>query len=136
MADVQTKFGFPGLRVTYNAAEALVGGQIAEHRAGTRIVGVAGAASNKVAGVVLNDVPVARKSVSGLQVGDGMEAVVVTDCVISVVASGAVNEGDRLITAAAGKAAAAGATPDARQVIGHALQAAADGATFLARIVA
>lgn len=134
MPSVSPKFGFPGLKVTYNAAEALVGGQVVEHRTGSRRVGVAGAASTAVAGVALHDVPAARTSVQGLQVGDGMEAVVASQCIVKVTASGAVAVGDALISAAAGRAAAAGAAPDARTVIGRAIEAAADGATFLARI--
>lgn len=134
MASVQPKFGFPAQKVTYNCAEAIVGGQLVEHRAGSRQIGVAGAASTKVAGVALHDVPAARTSIQGLQVGDGMEEVVASACFIKVTASGAVAVGDTLVAAAAGRASAAGAAPDARTVIGRAVEAAADGATFLARI--
>lgn len=132
MAAQQPKFGFPGLKITFSAAAALTGGRLVEAVAGTRRVQHAGAGSVKVVGVVLNDVPVTRASVSGLQVGDGSEAVVARFVVTRLNASGAVAEGDKLIAAATGRAAAAGATPDARTVVGQALEAAADGADFLA----
>lgn len=132
MADQQPRFGFPGLKITYSAASALTGGRLVEAVAGTRRVQPAAAASVKCVGVVLNDVPTTRASVQGLQVGDGSEAVVGRFCVVKLNASGAVAEGDKLICAATGRAAAAGATPDARTVVGQALQAAADGADFLA----
>jgi hypothetical protein len=57
------------------------------------------------------------------------------DCVIKVTAQGAITVGAKLIVGSvAGTAAVAGATPDARTVIGEAFEAAADGATFLAYI--
>lgn len=134
MAEVQPKFGWPAKQLTYNVAEAIVGGQVVERRTGTRLVGVAGAASTKVCGVARWDVPATRTTIQQNQVGDGNELLVARDCVIRVTASGAVAVGDKLIAAAAGAVSAAGATPDARTVIGEATEAAADGATFLAYI--
>lgn len=133
---VRPRFGSPGsaLSLSKTAAEALTAGQVVEYRTGVDTVGVAGAGSTKVAGVVQDDIPTTRSYVGGPQVGDGHEAVVHRLCVIDVVASGAIAAGDKLIAAAAGKVSTAGATPDARTVIGEALDAAADGATLRALI--
>jgi hypothetical protein len=134
MAEVQPKFGWPANQISYTCAEAVVGGNVVERRTGTRLVGVAGAGSLLVAGVARWDVPATRATIQGPQVGDGNELVVARNCVIAVVASGAVTVGQKLIAAATGKVSAAGATPDARTVIGEAFEAAADGATFNAYI--
>lgn len=133
---VRPKFGSPGsaLSLSKTCAEAITAGQLVEYRTGADLVGVAGAGSTKVAGVAQDDVPVSRAFMGGPAVGDGHELVVHRLCVIQVTASGAIAAGDKLIAAATGKAAAAGATPDARTVIGEALEAAADGATFNALI--
>lgn len=136
MAEVQAKFGWPGNQISYTCAEAIIGGQVVERRTGNRLVGVAGAGSTKVAGVARHDVPAARATIQGPQVGDGHELTVARGVVIPVTNSnaGAIAVGDKLIAAAAGKVAAAGATPDARTVIGEAFEAAAADATFLAYI--
>jgi hypothetical protein len=134
MAEVQPKFGWPSLQLTFNVAEAIVGGQVVEFRTGTRLVGVAGAGSTKVAGVARWDVPAARTTVQQKQVGEGNELTVARKCVVQVTASGAVTVGDKLIAAATGKVSAAGATPDARTIIGEAYSAAADGAVLDAYI--
>jgi hypothetical protein len=134
VAEVQAKFGWPAKQLSYTCAEAIVGGNVVERRTGTRLVGVAGAGSLVVAGVARHDVPATKTTIQGPQVGDGNELTVARDCVIPVVASGAVTVGQKLIAAATGKVSAAGATPDSRTVIGEAFEAAADGATFLAYI--
>jgi hypothetical protein len=135
MAEVVPKFGWPGLQITYTAAEAIVGGQIVEHRTGTRVVGVAASGSTAVAGVARWDAPATRATIQGPQAGDGYELNVCRNCVVRVTAKGAVAVGDKLIVGStAGTASAAGATPDARTIIGQAFEAAADGATFLAYI--
>lgn len=134
MAEVQIKFGWPGSQISYTCAEAIVGGQLVERRTGVRLVGVAGAASTKVAGVARWDVPAVRASIQGPQVGDGNELVVARRCWAPVTASGAIAVGDKLVAAAAGAVSAAGATPDARTVIGEATEAAANGVVFWAVI--
>jgi hypothetical protein len=134
MAEVQARFGWPGNQLSYTCAEAVVGGQLVERRTGTRLVGVAGAASLKVCGVARHDVPATKATIQGPQVGDGNELTVARNVIIPVTASGAVAVGDKLVAAAAGAVSAAGATPDARTVVGEAFEAAADGATFLAYI--
>jgi hypothetical protein len=135
MAEVQPKFGWPGLQISYTCAAAVTGGQIVERRTGTRLVGPAAAGSLVVAGVARWDVPAARTSIQGPQVGDGNELTVCRNCVVKVTAQGAITVGAKLIVGSiAGTAAVAGATPDARSVIGEAFEAAADGATFLAYI--
>jgi hypothetical protein len=134
MAEVQFKFGWPGSQITYNVAAAVTGGQVVERTSAARTVTPAGAGSTKVAGVAKYDVPTTRTTVQQKQVGDGNELVVGRFCWAPVVASGAIASGDKLIAAAAGKVAAAGATPDARTIIGEATEAAADGATFWAVI--
>jgi hypothetical protein len=134
MAEVQAKFGWPAKQLSYNVAEAIVGGQVVERRTGTRLVGVAGAGSLVVAGVARHDVPATRATIQGPAVADESPLTVARDCVIKVTASGAITVGQKLIAAAAGAVSAAGATPDSRTVIGEAFEAAADGATFLAYI--
>lgn len=134
MAEVQARFGWPGNQLSYTCAEAIVGGQLVERRTGTRLVGVAGAASTKVCGVARHDVPAARTNIQQKQVGEGNELTVARGVIIPVTASGAIAVGDKLVAAAAGAVSAAGATPDARTVVGEAFEAASDGATFLAYI--
>lgn len=134
MAEIQIKFGWPGSQIGYTCAEPVVGGQLVERRTGNRIVGVGAAGSTKIAGVARWDVPAARATIQGPQVGDGNELLVARRCWARLTASGAVVSGDKLIAAAAGKASSAGATPDARAIVGEATEAAADGALFWAEI--
>lgn len=134
MAEVQPKFGWPANQISYTCAAAVTGGQVVERRTGTRLVGPAAAGSLVACGVARWDVPATRATIQGPAVGDGNELVVARNCVIAVVASGAVTVGAKLVAAAAGAVSAAGATPDARTVIGEAFEAAADGATFNAYI--
>lgn len=134
MASVQAKFGFPGLKISMNAAEAIVGGQLVERRTGSRLVGPAGADSKAVCGVALNDVPVARTSISGPQVSDEYPLVVGRHGVYPVVASGAIAVGRKIKAGAAGVAVAWVNTDDADEIVGEAFEAIADGATGLALI--
>jgi hypothetical protein len=135
MAEVAPKFGWPGLQVSYTCAAAVTGGQIVERRTGTRLVGPAASGSLVACGVARWDVPATRASIQGPQVGDGNELTVVRRCIIKVTAQGAITVGAKLIVGSvAGTAAVAGATPDARSIIGEAFEAASDTATFLAFI--
>lgn len=133
MPSVQPRFGYPGSRVSYTASAAITGGRLVELTA-ARTVGPAGAGSTKCVGVAQWDVPASRASIEGPQVGDGNELVVLDDCFVTLVASGAIAAGDKLIAAAAGQASVAGATPDARTVVGTAIEAATNGNTFLAKV--
>lgn len=129
-SEIEIQFGYPGLRISYTASAAVTAGQLVE-TTGDRTVGPAGAASTKVVGVALWDVPAARVSIQGPQVGDVNRLTVVTMCAVKLTASGAIAAGDTLIAAAAGAVSAAGATPDARTVVGRALQAISNGNTGL-----
>lgn len=118
MPGVQPRFGYPGLKISYTCAEAILGGQLVELRSGTRTVGVAAAGSVVCAGVALHDVPASRATVQGPAVGDGFELTVITNVVIAVTFAAAATRGQRLIVAASGQVTPAGATPDARTVVG------------------
>jgi hypothetical protein len=134
MASVEIVLGWPGLRISYTANAALTGGQLVERLNGTNLVQPAGAGSVKVAGVVLDDVPAAAAWVGQPIVGDVNGASVVSGVVIPVTYAAAANPGDRLIAAATGQVTPAGATPDARTVIGVAHEAVGLGAVGLAFI--
>lgn len=136
-SSVRPKFGSPGSAISTSktCAEAILAGQLVEYRTGADTVGVAGAASVKVAGVAQDDVPAARAFVGGPMVGDGHELTVHRRCVILVTASGAITAGAKLKAGAAGVAVAwVSGTDDAGKIIGEAIEAAADGATFNALI--
>lgn len=144
MAEVQTKFGWPAKQLTYSVVEAVTGGQLVEARAvpggadaSKKYVGVAGNGSTVVRGVARWDVAATRASIQGPQVGDRDELTVARDCVIPVVASGAVGLSVKLCAAAAGKVRAyVAGTDDPQLIIGesYAPAAVADGATFDALI--
>lgn len=131
---VQPKFGYPGLRISYTCNAAVTAGQLLERVTGNRLVQPAGVGSVRVAGVAQFDVPATRAFEGGPQVGDGNELTVLRLCVVKVQASGAVVAGDPLIPAATGQVSVAGATPDARFVIGQAFEDAANGNFFNALI--
>lgn len=131
---VQPKFGYPGLRISYTANSAITAGQVVERITGSRLVQPAGAGSVRVAGVAQFDVPTTRAWETGPQVGDVDALVVLRLCVVKVQASGAIVAGDPLIAAASGQVSAAGATPDARTLIGHAFEDASNGNFFYALI--
>lgn len=116
---------------TYPALEAIVGGQLVEGRANG--VGVAGAGSNTVIGVALDNASNTGTSfgtaISPATVGGySVLAATAAPVTVSVVISGRVTGvtyaanatfGQALIAAASGQVTPAGATPDARQVIGY-----------------
>lgn len=134
----QPRLGWPGLRKSYSCAEAVVApagtnaGVLVERRAGIDLVGVAAAGSPTVCGVGIDDVPAVRATVTGHQVGDGHEMTVYSGGFVNVIAAAAVTEGQRLVAAAAGQVTPfVAATNNAAQIVGHADQAAAAGATVL-----
>ncbi|WP_067573683.1 hypothetical protein [Nocardia acidivorans] len=129
------------------SGEVILGGQLVEARAGGRI-GVAAAASVKVLGVALSDAiapeqnppanstdALGRVIVSAVPVPTNT-AVAYSGDEVSVKYSAAANFGDKLVATAAGTVAPAGATPDARTIVGICTEPAgvALGATGLVRI--
>lgn len=129
---------------TYIAGEALTGGQLVEARAGG-VVGVAGAGSLKVLGVQQKDtapgaaVGVGR-TVDGSNTLDTTlkpsEGAVINDGFVPVTYAAAAAFGDRLVAAANGQVTPAGATPDARSIVGWCaeLEGVALGEVGLTRI--
>jgi hypothetical protein len=134
MASVQPRFGGPGFRVSYTPNAVITGGQLVERVAGTRLVQPAGAGSLIACGVALWDVPAARASIQGPQVGDVNGLAVVRRVVILVTYAAAATEGQKLVAAANGQVTPAGAAPDARTVVGECFDATGLGATGLALI--
>jgi hypothetical protein len=125
MASIQSKFGVEGgrgLRISYTCNAAIVGGQLVARVAGNRLVDVAGANSPRVVGVAQWDVPVSRGWEGGPQVGDGHELTVIRLAVVPVTFTGAAVAGDKLIAAASGAVAVAGAAPDSRFIVGEAFE--------------
>jgi hypothetical protein len=106
--------GSPPLTLT--ASATITGGQIVIYT-GNRTCGPAGAGATAVAGIAMHNA------------ASGEKVSVATDGVWPATATGAIAAGDTLITAAAGTVAPAGATPDARTVIGRAQEAIANLAT-------
>lgn len=112
--------------VTYEVVEAVKGGQVVEARAGGK-VGVAAAGSLKVLGVANTDAKPETNPESTdsdgfpvLSVNNLPKEVTVDDnCWIQVTYAANANFGDALIAAANGQVTPAGATPDARTVIGY-----------------
>ncbi|MGI8682065.1 MAG: hypothetical protein ACR2JO_08040 [Mycobacteriales bacterium] len=113
---------------TYVPAEQILGGQVVEARAASR-VGVAAAGSLKVLGVAVTDGINPEAFVGTSTVVNGLPTlnavqlpghVVVADSGIEVPVTyaAAAAFGDRLIAGAAGTVTPAGLTPDARSVVG------------------
>lgn len=135
MATVQAKFGFPGIKLSGTPTDVQAGGQLLVFTTGgRRRYAVAGAGATRIAGVAMYDIPTTAAYQGGPTVGLENAQVAMVAVVTTVTASGAIAEGDKLIAAANGRVSAAGATPDARTIVGVAHEAAADGATFEARI--
>lgn len=132
---------------TFTPAEFIVGGQLVEARGSSRI-GVAAAGSLKVLGVALTDA-VAPEAFSSTPTLDAFNRPVLNAAPlpdkVAVAYSGEETPvkyaataafGDALIAAAAGQVTPAGATPDARTIVGRCTEPAgvAAGATGLMRI--
>lgn len=127
--------------------ETILGGQLVEARSAGRI-GVAAAASTKVLGVALTDAiapeqfppadttdALGRTVVSAVPIPTKV-AVAYAGTEVKVKYSAAANFGDKLVATAAGTVAPAGATPDARTIVGVCTQEAgvAANATGLIRL--
>lgn len=110
--------------VTCDVVEAVAGGQLVEGRAASgnatqRPCGVAGAGSAKVIGIALIDATNAAQAANLVYPLPVSATVAVQGTVAGVTYASNANYGDRLIAAAGGQVTAAGATPDARTVIGY-----------------
>lgn len=107
---------------SYPAAEAVVGGQLVEGRAAGK-VGVAGAGSAKVLGVSLNDAVavLVTDPVNGVldTAPTGTRVNVAKSVEVPVKYAAAANLGDKLVAASNGRVTPAGATPDARTIVGE-----------------
>jgi hypothetical protein len=129
--------------ITGQVVETVLAGQLVEARAAGK-VGVAGAASNKVLGVALqNAAPPASESGTtsyGAPVTDislpGEYVSIAKGWFKEVSYSAAAAYGDPLVATATGKVAPAGAAPDARTIVGRCWEPAgvALGATGLTEI--
>lgn len=133
---------------TFTPTENILGGQLVEARAAGRI-GVAAAGSLKVLGVALTDAQSPDAVVTTPTTGaDGRPvlnttslptkvAVAYGDTEVKVTYSAAATFGDKLVATAAGKVGPAGATPDARTIVGICTEPAgvAANARGLARLV-
>lgn len=109
---------------SYPAAEAIVGGQLVEGRAtGGGSAGVAAAGSVKVLGVALNDAVAAlvTEPVNGVldTAPTGTRVLVAKSLEVPVKYAAVAAFGDKLIAASNGRVTPAGATPDARTIVGE-----------------
>lgn len=144
MATIPIKFGVgsTGLRVSYTPVEAITGGQLVEARAvssnpGQRACGVAASGSLLVVGVAVHDIRAAAAYTGDRAVvGKEHALTVVNFAIVPVTFQGTATRGVALIAGSvAGTVAAAGATPDARTVVGTCVSdSVADGAVGLALI--
>lgn len=125
--------------LTFEVAEAVVGGQLVEARAAGKI-GVAAAGSLKVLGVATKDaIPAGVDQNSGSVVNlspQGQYVAVGRNAFYRMRYTAAAAFGDRLIAAANGEVTPAGLTPDARTVIGYCAEpagvaAGASGVTYI-----
>lgn len=112
---ITERFGSGHPRITYTTAAAVTAARLVEFTA-NRTIQPAGAGSVKVAGLAMQTSDAA-----------GDKIAVATGGVWNCRASGAIAAGDYVIAGAAGVVVTSGATPDARTVIGQALEAIANG---------
>lgn len=127
---------------SYPAAETITGGQLTEGRAtGGGSAGVAAAGSVKVLGVALNDAvaTLVTEPVAGVlnTAPTGTRVNVAKGVEVPVTYAAAAAFGDKLIAAANGQVTPAGATPDARTIVGECTEVggvAAGGTVALAWI--
>lgn len=99
---------------TVAAAQSATGGRLVSAAAGDRIVQTSAAADNNTIGVAMHDAAA------------GGKVTVAMDGVWMLTASGAISAGQLVIAGAAGVVVQAGATPDARQIVGRAIADAAN----------
>lgn len=121
MAGITPRWG-NGLHITRDAKGAITGGQVVEKvTTSGGGVNVAGAGSTAVAGVALHDADPAPSTPAGTIVVNPVPPTVTVARgeVLPVTYAAAATFGQKLIAAAAGTVTPAGATPDARTVIGE-----------------
>lgn len=113
--------------VTYEVVEQIIGGQLVEARTASK-VGVAAAASTKVLGVATTDATPTPASSTTDAFGNQVIPMVNVDKYTAVGGGGAIYPvtysanaafGDPLVATANGTVAPAGATPDARTLVGQ-----------------
>jgi hypothetical protein len=128
--------GSTGLRYSFTPVEAIVGGQVVEWRAiganpGQRACGVAASASVLVAGVAAFDIRALAASIQDPAIVNAEhQLTVVAFGIVPVTFTLAATRGQSLIVGTvAGTVSPAGATPDARQVIGFCAQDAVSAGT-------
>lgn len=115
---VTERFGSGSPRITMTAGAAIVAGRLVEYTA-DRTVGPAGAASVKVAGLAIQDCDGVAAT--------GNKVAIATGGVWNVRAGAAIAAGDQLVPLANGTVGPSGAAPDARTVVGVAIQAIGNG---------
>lgn len=110
--------------LTYTVgASAVTGGQlVASQTPGDRLVVTAGAGSTAVKGVALYDA------------ASGKKVAVARQQMLPVTTTATVAAGDKLVAGAAGAVTAAGATPDARTIVGEAMESRTGAGTVRAYI--
>lgn len=113
--------------VTYEVVEQVIGGQLVEARTGSK-VGVAAAASVKVLGVATTDATPTPPGSTTDAFGNPVISMVPIDKYTAVGGNGRIYPvtysanaafGDKLVATANGTVAPAGATPDARTIVGE-----------------
>lgn len=132
--NVVTEYNKPGSILTYTVgataiSNLTVGGQIVGtlvEFSADRTVIPAAAGSVVVAGLALHD---------GSASTNFTQVPVATSGVWPIKAASTITAGARLVTGAVGTVAPAGATPDAREVIGIALEAIASGAAGRVKLI-
>lgn len=123
MANVTPYFDDPR-ELTYTVgATAVVGGRLVQSvDPGDRLVVPAAAGSTTSKGMALYDA------------ASGKKVAVARGQILPATAGGAITAGSKLVAGAAGTVVAAGATPDARTIVGEALENAANGGLLRAYI--
>lgn len=107
---------------TVGSGQAATGGLLVESMAGDRVVRTAQATSLVAQGLAIHDAAA------------GSTVTVALRGIWMVTASGTIGAGNRIICAAAGVAIVAGATPDARTLIGRVLSDVTNGNLTPARL--
>jgi hypothetical protein len=115
---VSERFGSGAPRITMTAGAAVVAGRFVE-LTGDRTIGPAPAGSFKVIGLAIQDCDGVAAT--------GNKVAVATGGVWNVRAGAAIAAGDQLVPLANGTVGPSGAAPDARTVVGIALQAIGNG---------
>jgi len=100
---------------TVASGQAATGGRLVSAAAGDRVVQTSAAADVNVFGVAMHD-----QSAGG-------KVTVALEGIWMLTASGSISAGTLVVAAASGQVSAAGATPDARTIVGRAIADATNG---------